>query len=258
SIAYRPLWVAFGIVAGYLMAALWLSERIRPWIGYRAWRALHFGSFAAYVLATGHGLASGTDTTAGWAFAMYAISVSGVLVLLAARLAANAGDVTVRAAFGAAAAVVVGGGAWALRGPLQPDWGLAAGSRASLTGAVLASPSPAPSAGSQLSFDSPFSGSEQLSGSVLVIAGSADARAGSRLEIDLQGRARGGSFSVSSGRMTYSEGSASYAGDMVSFNGGRMQGSLTDAAGHHVSLVFTLGNIGDSGGVAGTVSVRPA
>jgi len=140
-IAYRPLWVALGIVAGYLMLALWLSERLRPLIGYRAWRALHFASFGAYVLATGHGLASGTDTTTWWAFVMYAISVSGALVLLAGRLAVSRGNLLVRAAFGAlAAALVAGGGAWAFAGPLQPDWGLAAGTRASSAAAHSTGP----------------------------------------------------------------------------------------------------------------------
>ncbi len=139
---YRPLWVALGIIAGYLMLALWLSERVRPLIGYAAWRALHFAGSAAYLLATGHGLGSGTDTTTWWAFVMYALSASGVFVLTVGRLVASPGKPALRAAFGAAAlAIVVGGGAWAFRGPLQPDWGPAAGSRAP---SAPAQPSPGP------------------------------------------------------------------------------------------------------------------
>lgn len=251
SIPYRPLWVGLGIIAGYAMLALWLSERIRPLIGYRAWRALHFAGFGAYLLATAHGLASGTDTGTWWAFATYAVSGSGVVVLLAGRLVRSPGDVTVRAAFGAAAtAIVVGGGAWALRGPLQPDWGPAAGSRTSLTGAVTRSASPP-------SFDAAFNGSERLSGDSLVITGSPTGRAGSRLEIDLQGRSRSGTFSVRSGRIVYSEGVTTYSGDLASFNEDQMQGTLTDSAGDHLSFLFTVTNIG-SGGVSGTLAVHPA
>ncbi len=261
-IAYRPLWVALGIVAGYLALALWLSEQIRPLIGYRAWRALHFAAFGAYALATVHGLAAGTDTNAGWALAMYALSVSGVLVLLAGRLTVAPGPYPVRAAFGAtAAALVVGGGTWALRGPLQPDWGLAAGSRASLTGAVsAASPAAAPApAPSSLNFDSKFSGSEQLTGGTLAISGSPAGRPGGRLEVDLSGRLQQqGTFSVSGGRISYSEGGDTFAGDLTSIDGsGRIESTLADGSGRRLDLVFTIGDIAGST-VSGTLSVRPA
>jgi hypothetical protein len=256
AIAYRPVWVALGIVAGYLMLALWLSERIRPWIGYRAWRALHFASFAAYVLATGHGLASGTDTTTWWAFAMYALSVSGVLVLLLGRLAVSPGGMRAKAGFGAAAgALVVVGGAWALQGPLQPNWGPSAGSRASLTSATNAAAA-TPAAGT-LSFDAQFTGSEQLTGRTLVISGGLRGRTGSRLEIDLQGQSNGSTFSVSSGRMTYTEGVASYGGVIDTIDDGRLAGTLTDAGGSRLNLVFTLGNAA-GGSVSATVTARPS
>lgn len=260
SIAYRPVWVAIGIVSGYLMASLWLSEYLRPLVGYRLWRAFHFSAFGAYALATAHGLASGTDTTTWWAFAMYSLSISAVLVLLLGRLVVTNGPAIPRTAFGAvAAALVVGGGAWALGGPLQPGWGPQAGSRASLTAAASGTPTPTPSAaqGTVSAFDSAFSGTQQLSSETLVIAGSLDQRPGARLEIDLEGRARGGSFNVRSGRMTYTEGSASFTGDLASIDDGRMSATLTDGGGRHLNLTFTLGSMGD-GTVSGTVTARPS
>ena len=261
SIAYRPFWVALGIVAGYLMLALWLSERIRPFVGYRTWRAFHFSAFAAYVLATAHGLASGTDATTWWSFAMYATSISGVLVLLLGRLVVTSGSTAARAGFSAAAAaLVVGGGAWALSGPLQPGWGLSAGSRASLTAAAATpSPAPAPSSGrvaAVRAFQSGFTGTEQLNGGTLVITGNLSDQPGAHLEIDLQGRVRGGSFSVSSGRMTYSSGAGTYGGDIGSIDDGRLAATVSDEAGHRLNLVFTLGTMGN-GSVSGTVTGRP-
>lgn len=259
SIAYRPVWVAIGIVSGYLILALWLSERLRPYIGYRTWRAFHFSAFAAYVLATAHGLASGTDTTTWWAFAMYSTSISGVLVLLLGRLVVTRGSVGARAGFGAAAAaLVVGGGAWALQGPLQSGWGQVAGSRASLT-AAAATASPTPSSGQPQAirpFQSTFSGTEQLSGGTLVITGNLDGSPGGHLEVDLQGRVRSGSFSVSSGRMTYTEGTATYGGDIASVEDGRLAATVVDESGHRLGLVFTLGSMGN-GSVSGTVTGRP-
>lgn len=255
SIAYRPVWVALGIVAGYLMLALWLSERVRPWIGYRTWRALHFASFGAYVLATGHGLASGTDTTTWWAFAMYALSVSGVLVLLLGRLAVTPGGMVTKTGFGAAAgALVVTGGAWALVGPLQPNWGPSAGTRASLTSAThAAAVSPA---GGPLSFDAQFTGSERLAAGSLVIAGSLQGRASSHLEVRLQGQSNGSTFSVSGGRMTYTEGGATYGGVIETINNGRLSGTLTDAAGSRINLIFTVVSAG-GGTMSATVIARP-
>lgn len=58
---WRPVAVAAGIVAGWLMLALALSFRVRRRIGQRRWRLAHYASFAAFALALGHGLNTGTD-----------------------------------------------------------------------------------------------------------------------------------------------------------------------------------------------------
>jgi hypothetical protein len=49
---YRPLWIGMGTVAAYLMVAVYLSEKIRPHIGYGWWRRFHYVSFAIFVLGT--------------------------------------------------------------------------------------------------------------------------------------------------------------------------------------------------------------
>lgn len=44
---------------------------LRDSIGYRAWRALHYLSFAVYLLATFHALGEGTDSASSQALLIY-------------------------------------------------------------------------------------------------------------------------------------------------------------------------------------------
>jgi methionine sulfoxide reductase heme-binding subunit len=59
--AWRPGPVAFGVVAAWLSLALAASFNARRWIGQKGWRRLHYASFAAFWLALGHALLTGTD-----------------------------------------------------------------------------------------------------------------------------------------------------------------------------------------------------
>ena len=125
---YRPLWMAFGIVAGYLMLALYLSEYARPLIGYSWWRRLHFLTFAVFVISTVHGLGTGSDTKTWWATLIYGGSFVAAVALLAARLLA-ARQPSPRVRLGVAGVVVLlatWGCIWALAGPLQPGWNVIA------------------------------------------------------------------------------------------------------------------------------------
>jgi hypothetical protein len=68
---YRALPVAAGVLGLYLLVAIIVSFWLRRFIGYRTWRALHFGTFALFLLAFMHGLFSGTDTGQIWTTALY-------------------------------------------------------------------------------------------------------------------------------------------------------------------------------------------
>ena len=83
---WRPVTVAAGIVAGYLMLALALSFRLRRRIGQRRWRILHYGSFPAFALALGHALHAGTDLTGTTGLVFGAIALAPVLWLTFARI----------------------------------------------------------------------------------------------------------------------------------------------------------------------------
>lgn len=83
---YRPVWMALGIVALYLGLAIGLSTWIRPRIGYKWWRRLHVLTLGIFVLATIHGLGTGSDTQDPWALGIYVTSSLLVAVLLCRRL----------------------------------------------------------------------------------------------------------------------------------------------------------------------------
>ena len=83
---YRPVWMAFGIVALYLGLAIGLSTWIRPLIGYKWWRRLHVLTLLIFALVTVHGIATGSDTRTWWGAGIYAVSVLVVGSLLWLRL----------------------------------------------------------------------------------------------------------------------------------------------------------------------------
>ncbi len=119
---YRPLWIAIGIVSGYLMLAVYLSEKVRPRIGYAWWRRFHGISFLIFLLGLLHGLGSGSDTAAGWAVATYLVCGGSVALLLLLRLMAmrpgDGRDVAVIGVAFAVLALVV----FTLVGPMRAGW----------------------------------------------------------------------------------------------------------------------------------------
>jgi predicted ferric reductase len=88
TVDYRPFWVGIGQLGFYTWAILALSFYIRPVIGQKSWRFLHYGSFGMYLLGIFHGLFSGTDTSAAWAQNYYWISAGSLLFLLIYRILA--------------------------------------------------------------------------------------------------------------------------------------------------------------------------
>ena len=83
---YRPEWVGVGQLALYLMVVVYASFYVRRRIGQRAWRLLHYTTLLAFCFATVHGVMSGTDTPADWAFWIYATATVAVVFLLGYRI----------------------------------------------------------------------------------------------------------------------------------------------------------------------------
>jgi methionine sulfoxide reductase heme-binding subunit len=86
SSPYRPLPTALGVVAAELLAALAVANLLRGRIGYKAWRQAHYLNFGVWILALGHGVASGADSDTAWGLATYVFSASLVAGLTAWRV----------------------------------------------------------------------------------------------------------------------------------------------------------------------------
>jgi predicted ferric reductase len=59
--AWKPVAVAWGVVALYLLVAVELTSLLRRHLPAKLWRRVHAASFALWVMATIHLLTSGTD-----------------------------------------------------------------------------------------------------------------------------------------------------------------------------------------------------
>ena len=84
---YRPIWVGLGIAAVELLLAIAITNHYRRRMPYRTWRRVHYLNFVVWGAATAHGLGSGTDRSAPWALALYAIACSAVSAAVVWRLA---------------------------------------------------------------------------------------------------------------------------------------------------------------------------
>ena len=84
---HAPVAVAFGQVSLYLSAIVIASFYVRRRIGQRAWRTLHYVTFLAFLGATVHGVAAGSDSSSPWAQWLYLGSAVVVTFLLVYRIA---------------------------------------------------------------------------------------------------------------------------------------------------------------------------
>ncbi|CAA0115955.1 Phenoxybenzoate dioxygenase subunit beta [Mycolicibacterium vanbaalenii] len=75
--AYRPWPVALGIVAFYLLAAVYGSSLLRPKMPRRLWKALHYGSYISVILVSFHAGWSGSDVGA-WGYRLVAFILLGL------------------------------------------------------------------------------------------------------------------------------------------------------------------------------------
>lgn len=85
TVDYRPFWVGVGQIGFYIWAIVALSFYVRPSIGQKTWRFLHYASFFMYLMGIFHGLFSGTDSGADWAQKYYWFSAGSLLFLFFVR-----------------------------------------------------------------------------------------------------------------------------------------------------------------------------
>ncbi len=82
---YRPLATGLGIVALELLLAISVTNRLRSRLPYRVWRRAHYATLAVWLLASIHGILSGTDRDQAWLVTLYALTVAAVAGALAVR-----------------------------------------------------------------------------------------------------------------------------------------------------------------------------
>jgi predicted ferric reductase len=89
STEYRPIWTGLGTISLYMMISLVFSFYLVNRIGFKAWRIIHYISFAAFVLTLVHGITAGSDTNTPWMQAIYLATGFIVATLTGMRFMAH-------------------------------------------------------------------------------------------------------------------------------------------------------------------------
>jgi ferredoxin-NADP reductase/DMSO/TMAO reductase YedYZ heme-binding membrane subunit len=86
---YRPIPVALGILALYLLIAVYGSSLLRDRLPPRFWKGLHYSNYAAVLLVAFHSGLSGTDVGRWWYLSVAVMLISLTAVAVVVRLALN-------------------------------------------------------------------------------------------------------------------------------------------------------------------------
>jgi sulfoxide reductase heme-binding subunit YedZ len=83
---YAPLEVGAGQLAFYGTALVTASFYVRRHIGQATWRLVHYATFLAFIGGTVHGIFSGSDSGAAWAFWIYLVPTAAAIFLTTYRI----------------------------------------------------------------------------------------------------------------------------------------------------------------------------
>ena len=89
---YRTFWLGLGVISFELLVAIVVTSLVRGILGHRAWRAIHWLTYAAWPVGVVHGLGTGTDTWSAWMLAITAACVAAVGIAVALRLTTGSTD----------------------------------------------------------------------------------------------------------------------------------------------------------------------
>lgn len=70
--AYRPLWLACGILGAYLLGAILLTSALKARLRFAWWLGIHYLAYPTVALGLVHGVGGGSDAARPWARAIYA------------------------------------------------------------------------------------------------------------------------------------------------------------------------------------------
>jgi sulfoxide reductase heme-binding subunit YedZ len=74
--SWKPVPMALGVIALYLVVALIATSLLRKHLGQRAWRVVHWTSYLMWPLALAHTVTAGTDALAPWMLAVEAVCLA--------------------------------------------------------------------------------------------------------------------------------------------------------------------------------------
>ena len=132
--SYRPFWLGLGALAFDLLLAVTITSLLRRRVGFGAWRAIHWLTYASWPIALLHGFGTGSDVKSAW---LLAPSIACLVVVLAAVvvrvLAGWPQDLRTRgAALGGAGVFSLFLLVWLPGGPLGSEWARRSGTPSSL------------------------------------------------------------------------------------------------------------------------------
>ncbi len=83
--SWRPLAVAAGVVAMYLLVAVEATSLLKQHLPRKAWKAVHFSSYPLFAFTTLHAITAGTDTRTNF----MALGVATLVIVLGALTVAR-------------------------------------------------------------------------------------------------------------------------------------------------------------------------
>lgn len=249
---YRPLWLGFGALAFDVLLALIVTSLLRVRIGFGAWRAVHWLSYAAWPFALVHGLAAGSDARFTWLRIVTITCILAVGAAGAVRLQRAAGPPAFRAGIGAAAlAVGVLGLVWYQGGPGKGGWAARAGTPSYILRrhASTSSLATATTTSTALpkSFDGQLTGrfarsSDQVGDVGLAFGAAVNGRVPAVLRLTLWGTSAGEEgVAMSDSKVSFAPASGpGYTGKVVGLAGNEVEADLTAASGAHLHMTIVL------------------
>jgi sulfoxide reductase heme-binding subunit YedZ len=240
---YRPVWLGLGALAFDLVLAVVVTSLLRSRLGYGVWRAVHWITYAMWVLVVLHAAGVGSDTREVWMIALVAASVAAVAATVIWRLMRGwEGWEPARAVLAAGVVIVPPALAvWLVFGPLATGWAERAGTPTRLLATTTHKTSRVTTI--VLPDSAAFSGSANLeggAGEAATLATSAHTTGGLPLSLSVQldGQQEEEGFFVRSGsvRLVPPDGAAVYRGRVTGVDGGVLQARLSDGLGDVIDL----------------------
>jgi DMSO/TMAO reductase YedYZ heme-binding membrane subunit len=130
---YRTFWLGLGVLAVDLLLAVALTSWVRKWVGTKWWRLIHYLAYGCWPLALLHGMGTGSDTRTIWGLGIEAICLVAVVIAVSWRLWEAQKKWLLRGiGIPVLGGLCVWSMVWAINGPLNPGWAVAAGTPSNL------------------------------------------------------------------------------------------------------------------------------